>query len=262
MKKVFLVLILLQFCFGFAQDEVVPFFKNSEKWDNGRFVDRDTYGNFYGIFENEFRKISQNATVFYRNVALGKISRADLQNPLQIVLFYRGFTTAVLLDNQLNETSRINFSELDYPLNPEAVGLASQNRLWVFDLLSQKLGLFDLRKKNFLPLTPPFTDPIQFYQTDYNYFYWIDAKQRLYVANIFGKTALLGEIPKAEMYQIVSDKRVLFANEGIIYVFNLENGSVSAVSGIEKSFTGFSYKDEILSIFTEQEIQHFKISLP
>ncbi|NBL63840.1 hypothetical protein GV828_01355 [Flavobacterium sp. NST-5] len=262
MKKWFLIVFLNCFWGSFAQNEVVPFFKNTEKWSDGTFVNRDHFGNLYGIFGNEFRKIAPNSTLFYKNVALGKISRADLQNPLQIVLFYRNFTSVVLLDNQLNESLRINFSELETPLNPDAVGLAAQNRLWVFDLLTQKLGLYDLRKKSFVPLTPTFTEPLVFYQTEYNYFYWMDAKQRLYAADIFGKTASLGEIPVGKMYQVVNGKRVLYANDQGLFVFNLENGSISKVLEVEKSFDGFTYQDEILSIFTNQEIKNYNINLP
>jgi hypothetical protein len=31
------------------------------------------------------------------------------QNPLNIVLFYENFNVVILLDNQLNETQKINF---------------------------------------------------------------------------------------------------------------------------------------------------------
>lgn len=42
----------------------------------------------------------------YKNLSLGKITKIDLQNPLKIVLFYEGFNSVILLDNQLNEIQK------------------------------------------------------------------------------------------------------------------------------------------------------------
>lgn len=264
MKNSFLILLLLLSVKSLAQLPAInPFFSKAERWEMGEFVGNDNFGNVYSIFENEFRKNSKEGKLsFYKNVSLGKIHQVDLQNPLQIVLFYKQFTSAVLLDNQLNETTRINFSELQIPLNPEAISLASQNKLWLYDMLSQKLGLFDVLKNTFQPLTPSYKDNLKFYQSDYNYFYWIDVKQNLYVSNIFGKVNFLGQVPEFKQLQVLSPTVLLLKNDNGLFLYNLENASFSPISINEKSFVSFSYKDQILSIFTEQEINQYKIILP
>ena len=63
-----------------------------------------------------FYKTKDHQSLEYKNISLGKITKVDLQNPLKIVLFYENFNTAVLLDNQLNETQKINFSENTIPI--------------------------------------------------------------------------------------------------------------------------------------------------
>lgn len=263
MKKIIFIAFHLCCMLGFSQQqELIPFFSKAEKWEVGQYVGKDNFGNFYSINENEFKKISPNQVFFYKNVSLGKIHHVDLQNPLQIVLFYKQFTTAVLLDNQLNETTKINFSELSEPLNPEAVSLASQNRLWVYDMLSQKLGLFDVLKNTFQALTPPFKENLKFYQSDYNYFYWLDTKQNLYVSNLFGKINFLGQIPNNSQLQIVSPTQVLMKIDNGLFLYNLVDLSMSPITLNEKSFTSFSFKDQILSIFTENQINQYKITLP
>lgn len=264
MKNSFLILLLLLSVKSLPQLPAInPFFSKAERWEMGEFVGNDNFGNVYSIFENEFRKNSKEGKLsFYKNVSLGKIHQVDLQNPLQIVLFYKQFTSAVLLDNQLNETTRINFSELQIPLNPEAISLASQNKLWLYDMLSQKLGLFDVLKNTFQPLTPSYKDNLKFYQSDYNYFYWIDVKQNLYVSNIFGKVNFLGQVPEFKQLQVLSPTVLLLKNDNGLFLYNLENASFSPISLNEKSFVSFSYKDQILSIFTEQEINQYKIILP
>ena len=264
MKNSFLILLLLLSVKSLAQLPAInPFFSKAERWELGEFVGKDNFGNIYSIHENEFRKKTQEGIIlFYKNVSLGKIHQVDLQNPLQIVLFYKQFTSAVLLDNQLNETSRINFSELQIPLNPEAISLASQNKLWLYDMLSQKLGLFDVLKNTFQPLTPSYKDNLKFYQSDYNYFYWVDVKQNLYVSNIFGKVNFLGQVPEFKQLQILSPTVLLLKNDNGLFLYNLENALFSSIAINEKSFVSFSYKDQILSIFTEQEINQYKITLP
>lgn len=264
MKNTLLIFFIFLSVKSLAQLPAInPFFSKAERWELGTFVGQDNFGNIYSIYENEFRKNTKEGKVsFYKNVSLGKIYQIDLQNPLQIVLFYKQFTSVVLLDNQLNETTKINFSELQTPLNPEAVSLASQNRLWVYDMLSQKLGLFDVLKNMFQPLTPSYKDNLKFYQSDYNYFYWIDVKQNLYVSNVFGKVNFLGQVPEFKQLQIVSPTQLLLKNDNGLFLYNLENASFSPIAINEKSFVSFSYKEQILSIFTEKEINHYKITLP
>ena len=263
MKKLIFILLGLIPVLSFSQQpSIIPFFSNAEKWGKGYYIGKDNFGNLYSINENEFKKTSPTQVFFYKNVSLGKIHQVDLQNPLQLVLFYKQFTTAVLLDNQLNETVKINFSELPQPLNPEAVSLASQNRLWVYDILSQKLGLFDVQKNTFQSITPPFKENLKFYQSDYNYFYWIDTKQNLYVSNLFGKVNFLGQVPEYNQAQVVSPKQILLKNDNGLFLYNLEDQSLLPITLNEKSFIRFSFKDQILSIFTENEISQYKITLP
>ena len=264
MKNTFFILLILLSVKSLAQLPAInPFFSKAERWELGEYAGQDNFGNVYSLFENEFRKKTKDGkTFFYKNVSLGKIHQVDLQNPLQIVLFYKQFTTVVLLDNQLNETMKINFSELSIPLNPEAVSLASQNKLWLYDMLSQKLGLFDVLKNTFQVLTPSYKDNLKFYQSDYNYFYWVDVKQNLYVSNIFGKVNFLGQVPEFKQLQIVSPNQVLLRNDNGLFFYNLEKSEKTPIALNEKSFASFSYKEQILSIFTSQEIYQYKIILP
>lgn len=263
MKINYLLLFLFNIALGFAQNpNPNSVFIKSESWENGSYIGNDNFGNQYAIQENEFRKSNNGKVSYYKNVSLGKIQQVDLQNPLQLVLFYKQFSTAVLLDNQLNETAKINFSELNTPLNPEAISLASQNRLWVYDILTQKLGLFDILKNTFQPITQAFSENLKFYQSDFNYFYWIDVKQNLYVSNLYGKITFLGNIPDFEELQVIAPNQILYKKENILFHYNWENAKITPLTLNEKSFDSFFYKEQILTIFTPQEIYQYKIILP
>ena len=116
---------------------------DSIRFDGDQFLGYDPFGFYYTIKNNVFSKINTRDTLEYKNISLGKITKVDLQNPLKIVLFYENFNTVILLDNQLNETQKINFSESTIPFVVSAVGIASQNQLWIYNSMNQQLGLYD-----------------------------------------------------------------------------------------------------------------------
>ena len=113
------------------------------------FLGFDNQQNQYSIKDNVLSKNSKLINYQYKNVSLGKITRVDFQNPLQIVVFYNDFNTAILLDNQLNETKKIDFNLLSEAVNIDAIALSSQNQLWFFDAISSKIGLYNLTNDSF-----------------------------------------------------------------------------------------------------------------
>ncbi|AXG73314.1 hypothetical protein DVK85_03345 [Flavobacterium arcticum] len=227
-----------------------------------RYIGTDAFGWKYTIKNNVFIKQKDGKNLKYNSVSLGDIYRADLQSPLQIVLFYKNFNTAVLLDNQLNETTRINFSQLQQPLLAEAVGLASQNRLWVYDTNTQQVGLYDINKESFKTLTPPFNKTLQYYQSGYNYFYWVDDSNNLYAVNVFGKVNSLGQLPSFKKVKFINDKQILLEKDDVLYLYSPQKNSLQKIEIIEKSFDNFYYSDQILSIFTNNEIIQYNVTLP
>lgn len=233
----------------------------SSKYAPQRYLGTDAFGWEYTIANNEFRKTKDGKSVKYQNVSLGEIYRTDLQNPLQIVLFYRKFNTVVLLDNQLNQTATINFSALPTELIVEAASLASQNRLWLYDITTQQIGLYDPIRSNFRTLTPPFNDGIKYYQSDYNYFYWIDNVGKCFVVNLFGSVAPLGTMPDFDQAQLLSRTQILYSKDNKLYLYNLPDKTQKLIQISEKSFASFYYASQILSIFTDSEIIQYKITL-
>ncbi|OYQ37936.1 hypothetical protein CHU92_07155 [Flavobacterium cyanobacteriorum] len=230
---------------------------------NEKYTGTDAFGAVYSVKDDEFHKLYEGVLLKYRALQLGNIYRIDLQNPLQIVLFYKKFNTVVLLDNQLNETARINFSDLTMPvpLVAEAAGLAAQNRLWLFDINTMALGLFDLSQSNFRALTPPFTESPKYYQSDYNYFYWVDSANKCYACNIFGKITSLGSVPEHDSMQIISSAEAIVQKGNTLYVHNMQTGRSRQIALVEKTFEGFQYSAQILSIFTASQINQYKITV-
>lgn len=233
--------------------------------DTDEFLGFDSFGYYYQITNNVFSKIKGKELFEYKNVSLGKITKVDLQNPLKIVLFYEDFNTVVLLDNQLNKITEINFSLNNTPIVVSAIGMSTQNQLWTYNTLNQQIGLFDYLKHEYKTVSTPFIETIKYYQTDFNTFYWIDKKNNLFSCDIFGKVSSLGKVADFDSIEIINNHEYLFSKANLLYFKDItstnSNGS-SEIEILEKSFDKFCYKDQILSIFTTKEITNYKIVIP
>ena len=207
-------------------------------------------------------KIGFGAALEYKNISLGKITKTDLRNPLKIVLFYENFNSIILLDNMLNEIKNINFSENSVNLIAAAVGLSSQNQLWIYNGINQQLGLYDYLKNEYKTISVPFTDRIKYYTSDFNHFQWIDAKNNWYMSDIFGKITFKGLIPDFDLLEICSENQYIYSKSGTLMLQDVEKDKKYEIKISEKTFTKFYYKDQILSIFTKEGITNYKIVTP
>lgn len=265
-KILFLLFIVCSFQAVFAQNQKkIPVPVSHVTIDADEFLGYDSFGYSYFIKNNIFRKIKGKETFEYKNVSLGKITKTDILNPLKIVLFYEDFNSVVLLDNQLNKITEINFSQNNVSIVVAAIGMSTQNQLWIYNTLNQQIGLLDYLKNEYKTVSTPLTENIKYYQTDFNTFYWIDEKNNWFSCDIFGKTASLGKIPDFDKILILSPKQYIFAKDNLLYLKDIHNDGLETISEIgipEKSLNKFCYKDQILSIFTPKEITNYKIVIP
>lgn len=222
----------------------------------------DAFGFQYFIKDNAFVKTNGKDKFEYKKIAFGKITRADIRNPLLMVLFYEDFNAAVLLDNQLNEVREIRFNDLATPVVVHALGMAGQNRLWLFDTLTQQVILFDYLKNTLTPLATPLKETVTTYQSDFNNFYWTDAKNQAYVVDVFGKVTALGKVPPNHALVFTSGQSFLFTTDGKLLFRDAKSGMTQTVFGTENSLKKFYYDAQILAIFTSSGITNYKITLP
>ena len=263
MNKLVFLLFISSFSIVFGQNQMRAVVKiDSIRFDGDEFIGYDSFGFYYTLKNDVFSKINQRETLEYKNISLGKITKVDLQNPLKIVLFYENFNTVVTLDNQLNETQKINFSENTIPIVAVRVGIASQNQLWIYNSMNQQLGLYDYLNQNYKTISVPFSESIQYYTSDFNQFHWIDSKNNWYQCDIFGKITSKGTIPDFDSIVIINDNQYLYSKNGILIVVDLQKKQKTEIEISEKSFKKFYYKDQILSIFTTTGITNYKITIP
>lgn len=263
MKNAVYFLLLLSSMFVFGQNNKLKTTAlNTKQLENRTYIGFDGLGNNYYIKENIFIKEKDAQSWEYKNVALGKITSVDYVNPLQIVVFYEDFNTIVTLDNQLNEIQKLNLFDIDNTIFASKIGLAAQNQFWIYNSLTQQIMLFDYLKNTSKNIGNPIQGEIQYTQSDFNNFYWIDDINNWYSIDIFGKVVLLANIPPFEKIQVIDNERLLFSRDNVLYCLNNISKSVYEIEIVEKSFQNYYYKDQILAIFTNQQIKNYKIKLP
>ena len=258
MKRM-LLLLLLCFCSAVAQK---PVLMNTFPLTADTFVGYDALGAYYSMTNNVLTKAMGEQKWQYKNPQLGKIAKVDLQNPLKIVLFYQDFNTVIIVDNQLNETTNIDLNDSSNPIVAIGTGLASGNRLWIYNNLTMKIGLYDYSKRELKPLTVPFTNNVKSYSSDFNFFQWVDEKGNAYRCDVYGKIKSLGVFPDNEEIHWVSDSMLLYRKANNLFAYDLLEKKSSLIEIEEKTFKNFTYKDQILSIFTDHGITNYKIAVP
>ena len=163
MRSFFLILLFVFFFKPIHSQKLETKFVNSFSLEADTFVGIDEFENLYYIKNNTFFKRSEQGTVNYTNLSLGKITSVDIHNPFKIVLFYQGYNSAIVLDNKLNElTDKIDFTGNTRFNNVLLVSHSSENNLWLF-ADDNKLHLYDFQYSS----EKIQTQPITFYQQDF-----------------------------------------------------------------------------------------------
>lgn len=118
----------------------------------------DNLENLYIISSTgQIKKFDANGDstgIFNQVKNFGKLFSIDVSNPLRPLLFYKDFSTVVLLDRFLANRSVLDLRQYDI-LRAGAVGLSYDNNIWVFDEYDSKLKKID-EQGNKLVETPDF----------------------------------------------------------------------------------------------------------
>lgn len=263
MKIIITFFLFLPTFFTFAQTKVVTAVLIEEiplKADV--FIGFDKFDYRYSIRENVLFKIKDEESFEYKNVPLGKITKVDLLNPLKAIVFYERFNTAVTLDNQLNETLKINFSELKVPLVVTKIGMSSQNQLWVFDEITSQIFLYDTGNGTLKSIGTPISERIMFYTTDFNSFTWLDEKNNWYQTSVYGSVQKLNYSFDFDLILFANSDTIVYKKDEKIILFMVKNAEKIILEKFDKSFESLTFKNQILSIFTNQGISNYKITIP
>ncbi len=262
LKKILFILILNLNYLSMESQEVLSVKKiETLECECDTFLGFDNQQNSYSIKNNVlFKKSFQ--LFQYTNLSLGKITKVDFQNPLQIVVFYKNFNTVVLLDNQLNEIKKMDFNLKSTPVTLEAVALSSQNQIWIYDSISSKIGLYNVNTDFVKWISTVLENPVTYYESDYTHFYWTDRNLNLHRISIYGTIEKLGLLKKFDSIQLIKNGNYIYKSDGELYYYNEKLKTSNKICLDQKIISKFFFKDGILSIFTQNVITNYKIILP
>ena len=128
------------------------------EFEADKFWGVDSYNNIYYSIDNVFFKRNINDTIAtqqFKDFNLGTLSSVDIINPLSILLFYKESNAAVFLDNRLNELNRYSFNQIRPLRTISNAKLAGNRHLWLFNVDTQRLEVFDLSKNETTSLSIP-----------------------------------------------------------------------------------------------------------
>lgn len=131
-----------------------------------------------------------SVAVFNNVRSYGKVSLMDVSNPLRVLLYYKDFSTVVILDRLLNVRSTIDLRQQNI-FQVQAVGLSYDNKIWLYDEFEHKLKKIDEDGK-LLFETPDFrqlfNEPFSFTSIfDHEGFlYLYDIKKGAFVFDYYG----------------------------------------------------------------------------
>jgi len=131
MKQFLFLFSLFILCNSFSQNE--------QKTDT---IGTDIFGAIYTLKNNTLIKSIANKTIDYQNLALGDITTVDILNSREIVVFYLDSNAVVILDNQLNLITQIQFIETILFVNKGIV-----NTIWRYNDTKNRLELYDYKSK-------------------------------------------------------------------------------------------------------------------
>jgi len=190
----------------------------------------DNLDNLYIISSSgQVRKFNEkgDSVAIYNQVRnAGKLFSVDVSNPLRPLLFYKDFSTIVLLDRFLANRASIDLKRYNI-LQPGAAGISYDNNIWVFDEYDNKLKKVDEQGK-LLVETPdmrtifPVSVHPQKILSDNGLVYLADSVNGVFVFDNYG--AYKKKIGVTKWQSIaVKEKYIIQTHPNEIIVYNTSN---------------------------------------
>ena len=256
MPRIFLIL-LCSTTFLFGQD--------LKKEDNiplqaDEFIGVDSFNNTFFIKDMALNKTGPLGSFVFQDFQLGPIKNVDIINPLNVVVFYEATNTVLFLDNRLNEIERINFATLPEFVNVSFATNAGNNRLWIFNLDSQQLELYNYRTRRKTVVSQPFNGTFVDQTSDFNYCF-VSTSTAIYAFNVYG--SILWKLPIAEVSNLClkDDALIILQKEKLLY-YNDKQKELIPLDIPEITIKDLWSTQEFLYIYDLKNIHKYTLTTP
>lgn len=256
MKCLNYFLILITFTV-YSQDSIPAILKSEKPMSYSEIVGFDNFGTQYYIDSNIFYKKTTETTINYSNVQLGTIATINTYNPLKIVLFYKNFNTAIILDNRLAEVFKIDFNTVLPYKNISHVSVGNDNTLWVFNQDIQQLELYDYKSKQVRATTLPVTSDVLDLKSNYNYC-WLLTENYIYKYNYF--SSMLYKIPNNGYSALIEkNDNVILKKDDNLFFLNDKTEIITPIITPKLLIKQFLVTAETLYIYDSKTLHEFQL---
>lgn len=251
-----LLYILLLIALPLTGQQLAPV--SSQPLEADTFVGIDTYKNTYFIRDFELYKEGPLGNYVFKDFQLGPIASVDIINPLNVVVFYQEVNTVVFLDNRLNEIERINFNVIPEFINVGMATNAGNNRLWLFNIDTQQLELYNYRNQRQTIVSQPFKGQLLAQASNFNYCYVL-TESALYAFNIYG-SALWKEAADGVTQVVQHNNSILLEQNNELYYYVEKDQDPVKIPTPDLSIKNLQLTQESLHIFDGQQVHSFKLT--
>ena len=194
----------------------------------------------------------------------GKLYSIDVSNPLKILLFYKDFSTVVVLDRFLANLATVDLRRYSI-LQPGAIGLSYDNQIWVFDEYDNKLKKLD-EQGNLLLESQDFRTAIneglspQRILNDNGFVYLADSATGIFVFDNYG--SFKRKVPLTHWQSIaIAKNHIISSSKDLITVYN--PATFMQTQKKHPSFTpyihSFVHADKFIT-FSNQQLRIYRFS--
>lgn len=194
------------------------------------YVNIDMLDNIYLITAgNQLKKFNSNGdsiAVFNDVKKYGNPSYIDVNNPLKILVYYKNYSTVVILDRLLTQRNTINLRKQSI-FSVKAIATSYDNNIWVFDEQDLKLkkisedGEVLQESSDMRQLTDSVPSPTQIIDSD-NLVYLYDDKKGFYIFDYYG--ALKNTLPFLNWTDVaISGNRMMGFSENKLFSYQLKS---------------------------------------
>lgn len=216
----------------------------------------DNLGESYFFEDNNLRK---GKDYFFSDSSLGPITKVDFYNNFKLKVWYQDFNTLIILDNYLNEITRVQFNKASSVFEISNISSANENYIWVYDESDMRIKKFDFFNQVFTENVQTQIDGNLIDMKSNYYYLWVLTDKYLYKINyngliIFKKENKIGS-KKIGFYK----NDILLSNESELYHFE-NNKELFTKIKLEKLFIkDFFVINETLYIYDKDYLNKYLI---
>jgi hypothetical protein len=192
-RCLWIIFVITCYQYASAQDSVIFRLSDTRK---GNWIDFqvDNLGNYYLLSkENRLKKINNRGDsvgAFNEVRRYGKLYSMDVTNPLKALLYYRNFSTILVLDRFMNIVNTIDLRKQQI-FQVRAIAQSYDNNIWIYDEQNNKLkkiaedGTLLMETIDLRTIFDEVPSPEKIIDQE-GYVYLYDPKKGVYVFDIYG----------------------------------------------------------------------------